>query len=458
MRCLSLMLAFALVLTTVPILTEGRASIGGLKMETGKTDFFDGGSYVAVRFGKDAWFAVIYGGEKQRHITFVSIITRHLGYANVHTRLGRNLGTEVPIRLKSVFGVRLLSLLEFEDQDGNGICNAIRTGEGLMPGTMEMSESVYKGVSLNTTWTRSDVHMVSNSTDGSVTLEFSLTATDLHYVNLSSGEVLTDQALDRLTFTFHLTARVVTKNLSVPVYNVGMRMSSRGRSESDYDVEEFSTRETKNVTKDVLIYSLKTDHLIEGWDFDPDNSSPHLLLETRTLLGNAVPEGVPKWMSLAFIRGLNRGARAHYETVTGDDTVCEDVADEMPHDTPKSLIGPRLRFDDGWHRIGTFSWITDVNVTTFNSTRALKMMYQIQGGRHMIITGEKGTFVGFGLIGGFSYPGGERIEHDPLLTVESVVTESQEKANRAVGLAILLPVAFIILVMALTVAVVLFRR
>jgi hypothetical protein len=187
------------------------------------------------------------------------------------------------------------------------------------------------------------------------------------------------------------------------------------------------------VSGDVGKYAVKWDHLIEGWDFDPSNTNKSLVMEFHALVGNFVSDEMLD-LAAAMKRAGDSG-EARYSTDTSAGTVSEESSGTTWPSTPQRRIGikmPRIDFEGNWTRIARFTWTSSVDV----DGQEKQMYAQIQGGRRVILTGPQGLFAGFGVLGGFSYPGGNRIYHDPGVDSEILLYTSNERAS-PVGLVII---------------------
>ncbi len=431
---------------------QGQEGSGFVKEEGKETDMFGGGNIVKIRFGNDAWFGVIYGTEENPNsIVIVSIAQRYLGVAEVYDRSGGKLSSNYPLRVQSIFAMRMNNMFEFNDTNDNGICDYQRHGDGLNKGDFYMHEPIYKGVSLKTAWEKSAVTRTQG--ENSTTWEFSLTARNLTYTDI--GEVnTTGKVLDKLMFRFRLTAHLNEVNSNVPVYKI--HIESAGNRENVRD----STRiENRTYSGKALSYSAKVDHDIEGWDFEEKNTNPHLLLETTSIIGYRIPIGVAKWLKEQFVSGIKGDGEVKFEDENGTTEVLDEnnaPANGSMAEHPRRLKNPRIECESNWERTGRLTWLTNVTLTNNGTTTEGQMYFQVQGHRKFLVGGYSGLalYRGFALRAGFSYPAGEIIYHDP--SVESDVTildieSSTENADNvpgfegALGIAAMLGAAGVVL-------------
>ena len=397
-----------------------------IEKETGTTELFGGGDYVAIKFGSDAWFAVIYGTEDNPNsIIIASVATRYLGAAEVYDGSGGKISTQIPIRIKNVFAMKLRHIFEFNDTNDDGLCNYRKKGDGLTYKDYVMHEPIYKAVNLSTVWERSEVTVTSNETGKS--WEFTLTAIDLPYVPI--GEVSGEGKLEKVVFTIKLSASLKDVERGVPFYKIELR-----RNEDAVDrVIEKGNRTYKGKT---IVYSTKMDHYFEGWDFEENNTNPHLLLETHAFVGNVVPSEVAKkWRWLTYnvakekIRGTVR-AKVEYSGENQSEEMDEDNAKAgwYINKAPKRLKHQRIKLETQWEKVGWLTWVTNVTVTRNGTETEKNMYFQVQGHRKLWGFGieKKTVYRGFVILGGFSYPWGDTIYHDPSVGSEVTLLDISE--------------------------------
>src|SRR5881396_2300434 len=129
-----------------------------LMEERGATAALGGGDHVFVRFGSDAAFGIVYGTTANpNNIYVVAIKARYLGVAHVVDSQGRTLLDNRAIKIYTLYAMKLDSIVEFRDNNGNGIDDYARDYNGT---TNRFSNYInragdvlYKKVDLNTNWT-----------------------------------------------------------------------------------------------------------------------------------------------------------------------------------------------------------------------------------------------------------------------------------------------------------------
>jgi hypothetical protein len=124
-----------------------------IETEEGVTDVLGGGDHFFVKFGTDAAFGIVWGTEDvENSVYFVAIKARYLGLAQVYNNDGEMLEEDRPIKVYTMFAVKLDSVLEFNDSDEDGLLNYTRTYEDDSFFDYAYEETIFKRVDLNTAW------------------------------------------------------------------------------------------------------------------------------------------------------------------------------------------------------------------------------------------------------------------------------------------------------------------
>jgi hypothetical protein len=422
-----------------------------VEAEEGTSDEFGGGDYVFIKFNKDAAFGVLYGtDDNPNSIVLVAMHVRYLGGAEVYDDNGAKMGHTVPIPVLTVFAMKLEDIFEFNDTNGDDVCNYRRWGFGLKYSDYYMHEPIYKSVNLETSWERSDITKEIDRENKEKSWSFSLTATDLPYRAIGDSDSIRDdvanEVLDKVEFTFHLTAKVVHyDNISVPMYKVTVKKGQNGQ----YNVVDSERIENREFSGDHGNYVVKYDHLIEGWDFDPTNADPHLLLEWHAIVGNMIPFKVEEWLRTEFIRDIDEDNDVRVDTDAGEERYNEDNAlqENKPFlESPRRVKTRHIQAGADWAKVGRLTWVSNVNVDGEDG----RMYAQVQGAKKISTQTRHGNYYGFALLAGFSYPGGDKIFHDPGLSNDMPINIEFGKEQNYRGLLFIIGLTAVVGLIAVT--------
>jgi hypothetical protein len=406
------------------------------------TDRFGGGAYVAIKSpDRDAWAAVIYGTEANPNVIVIAAMyTRYLGGATVYDESGGLVSKSVPLPVYTYFAQSLEDLYEFNDVDQNGIGDVVRSQNPIRVGDIVAHEPVYKSVSLNTAWARSEVKM--SSTGAAKEWTFSLTAKNLQYNILGDpAKVSTsvgDFQLNTVRFTFHLTAELKHVSADVPWYKVTVEKGAMKR----WQVSGSEKVESRSYEGEKVTANFKYDHELVGWDYEPANANPGLVLETHAMWGFAVSKKVAQWYNEQFVENTAKGdGQLSYDTENGTQTVVPGALQDSavkPTDgeRPRLVKRNELLFDDNWERVGRLTWVSDVDTYADPNAPAVSknMYFQIHGGRRLAgHTMGGAVYKAVVVLGGFSYPGAYRIFHDPEFSADMVQLDIPNIAGAGAG-------------------------
>lgn len=388
--------------------------------ERGATEAYGGGNYYLIAFGTqktglDAAFGVIWGTEENPNsIMPFAVQARYLGVAQVYDDNGNVIEENYPIKVYTFYGLKLETILEFNDTNGDGICNFIRDPDAAWWQSKWEHEPIYnKRIDLNTAWTVSKVSSSENKSTQEKSWQFTLTAINQAYKRLRLQRPLDEGAegnvLEKLEFTFHLRAKLVeVDGIPVPQFNVTITDDPDLEDEAAaWPVLSSERMEDKMYTGKKALYGIKWDHEIDGWDFNPNNQNKSLLMEFRAVLGNFIPATTTHWFRAQFMQRLGEDGRARYRNENG--MWVNSTADD-PEPLAPRRVRNRIEFEGNWSKVGRFTWASNVTV----DGQEKEMYAQVQAGIPFALPGRYGRlYSGFALIGGLSYPGGDSIYHDP---------------------------------------------
>ncbi len=441
-----------------------------IRLEMGTTTEYGGGSYVAVNMTDGtslAWFAVIYGTEADpAPITIVGANMRYLGGAQVVTPDGTVILDQVPIPVITVFGQSLFALLEFDDVGyrtgfgldygaGNGLFD-LNSDRRLFDDPNGTFEPVYKYVSLERAWNLSTIVTTIDYVNQSKHYDFSVYAEDVLYTKVLDPELVEyrngtvdDGIVDRIEFAFHMTATASRSEVQIPFYKVTV-----GKNDGDGIIRDSEQIAPRNFTGVTTSTEFKYDHIIEGWDPAEEASDPRLMLENGVIHAVFIPNVVKDWYSAQFVKNevQDGSGVAEFETEDGEAEV-RDTSELPGHAT--LLTRDRIAFRDNWQRTGALTWVSNVTVDGSDEL----VVYQVHAGsRNMLPKGvPDGQVRSIVILGGYIYPVGESIMHDPTLDIAGLDIDMVPSAPIIVTVIIAIAVA-ICVGLALLAAIILYSQ
>ncbi len=454
---MSVMLVIIMLLGTVAVTgnvvadEEEELNIGDyVEWENGTRitdDEWDQGDFVALNMTKNgalSWFGVIYGTEEfPNSILIFCAYVRFLGAAEVYQANGELLG-RYPLPILTVFGQRLAVLFEYKD-DGlfttpipgmydqteyadNGLFDFVKREDN--PGLWAISdahEPVVKAVNLSRAWSISKVSEIINHADLSTrTWEFSIWTEDVEYgIRNENGDLILGDpgnVVEKLNFTFHITANVDQVDISgVPWYKVTV---DSGNHKSIID-SEFSHE--KDYVGHSVTSDFKFDHEITGWDFSGGDG---IVLINHAFFANAIPDKVQEWLDEQFVKNIKGNGQAEFEALnpTQEDAQRAVVSNgtEIGDTDGDGIVDPKMvtkdviNFKDNWQKIGELTWVSDAEVDGENRN----VKYQVHGGQSFEednVDDKEFSLKGFIIQGGYVYPAGSNIYHDPSLIATALL-------------------------------------
>src|SRR2546427_10940522 len=309
---------------------------GQLVQETGPTTALGGGDHVFVRFGSDAAVGVVYGTSADPNkLYIVAIKARYLGGAQVKDAQGRSYAENRPIKIYTLYAVKLDSLGEVKDSSGNGIANYARVYNSTtnrFSDYINRADTLYKKVDLNTSWTAGSIVQSNGTAYRSWT--FNLSAQNLPYAAVANYTGTVAGTLPLVRFTFHLNASLAqVDNATVPQWQVTV-----GQIGGRIVVTNISRLNDLIVSGKALHYDLKWDQDIEGWPYAAQNNPAapgRILLELSVVVGNLIPAAiVDAWFESRVLARMGETGTAQFTTATGtesanDTTVTTDVQADL---------------------------------------------------------------------------------------------------------------------------------
>jgi hypothetical protein len=386
-----------------------------IHVENGTREILDGGDFTALVIGNQA-FGVLYGSPAHplAAVTIFTLFGRSLGTATVRDAdSNRVLNRSVTVPGATLIAERMDAAFEFRDINGDGIFN-FRPNVGTRdPFDFSASEPLVKSVDLAGDWNLTGFEMVAVN-ESQVNATFVVSRDNIPYQLPFDQPGMGGQMLDQIQFTIHVViTRERVENAQVPHFAATVRRTDGVR-------ELVSIERDGNATASYWSTRalFKVDHNITGWDFAPPRElvESKLLLHTTIVYANAVDRHLAPWLNdLALTNG--RGAEANVTDEHTDVTVNET----RPLAEFRQAVAVGLR--DALGRAGSFGWVPTASVWANESSdqpTTERVRFQILGGAPFMAKRENGTLEGFVLSGGFVYPAGYRIYHDPQIEAQGI--------------------------------------
>ncbi len=222
--------------------------------------------------------------------------------------------------------------------------------------------------------------------------------------------------LNQLNLTFSLTAtKTHEDNATIPQYKMTVSSGPLG-NRILYGIQQL---DPKYVSEDLVSYYAKWNKTIQGWDMDPNNTNPAIMLEFESVVGNYIPLTAASVLETKeyqkIIDDLGEDGTASVQTASGSKSL-NDTAGDLSG--PLDLTTPKMTFGGDKTKIGTFEWVTNVTV----DGKDAQAHSQVIAGYPTTVRGWNGEmFTGFVLVGGISYPGGSLIVQDPSVSSQATL-------------------------------------
>ncbi len=220
--------------------------------------------------------------------------------------------------------------------------------------------------------------------------------------------------LEELNFTFHITANVDEVDITgVPWYEITV---DSGNHKNVIDSKYMTSKDYIGVS---VAADFKFDHYIEGWDYSGGDGT---VLINHGFFANLIPEKVEEWLGEEFVRNIKGHGNAEYEALdpNQDDIINHVVTNgsEENDENGDGIVDAKvvnkdvIKFKDNWQEIGELTWISNAEVDGEDKN----VTYQVHGGQPFEENDSEGNHLtGFIIQGGYIYPAGQNIYHDPSL-------------------------------------------
>ncbi len=449
------------------------------KKENIKED--DMGDYIAFRFSKDAWFFILYGNEEHNNgVLMATFQLRYLGGATVAAESGDTIVEQIGIPVVTVFGQKLITLIEFQDE-GYQETNMFFEPEGELHGahnnlwdfqrksdriddlndSFVYTEPIIKPLNLNTSWTLSELEKTEYGDSEKIDIDFTLSATDLEYGD-DKGKIWdTDFVNDeteatevaKVEFTFHIEVKVKKEKIKdIPWYKVTINAN-----DDEIHVIDSESKDPRDFSGYAVNAEYKFDHYIEGWDFKNTSKDSKLMLETFTIFGTFIPDIVNEWFDKQFVSDIDDALGVvEYQYENAGEMTNAVISDqgELPNHA-QLIFKEHVRFRDNWRQVGNLSWVNKGDVDGVTKD----IYFQIHAGQNISGRGENedGYFHALVILGGYIYPQGDVIFHDPSFIASALVIPGLSKISfnllSGSGICLQLIIAVIAIVVSLVILV-----
>ncbi len=389
-----------------------------IQVENGTKDALDGGVYTAVAL-RGQTFGVLYGSPEHplSAVTLFTVFSRSLGTATVRDAdSGRVLARSVTLPVATLVAQRLDAAFEFRDLNGDGIFN-FRPNLGTRdPFDFNASEPLVKGASLAGDWNLTAFELKEISAD-EVRLTLVLTLEDARYRLPFDAARTGDGVLNKVEFTVNVViSRERIEGAEVPHFAAQVR-----RTDGRRELVSLEPDGTQSASYTATRAVFKVDHDIVGWDFAPPSEAveSRLMLHTTVLFANGVERRLAPWLTDLALAGTREAAAN-----ISDDHANLTVSRDRPLSEFRTALNVGLR--DSWGAAGRLGWVPTAKVwAEAGSPEATeeRVKFQVLGGAPFGATVDGRAFRGFVLSGGYVYPDGYRIYHDPQLEAQSVELE-----------------------------------
>ncbi|MDG6220917.1 MAG: hypothetical protein QCI38_05655 [Candidatus Thermoplasmatota archaeon] len=422
-------LALFMALPAFSMLAQAQEEVSDvytITTEQGSIDtpgFIGGGDYFYIKFGTDengldTLFGLQWGTENNLNtISVVTLQARHLGMANIEGEQGGVV--QRPLKVYTFHGIRLGNLFEFDDINGNGLADFkyANIGDEQSGITVEGDVFFNKMVPMFGAWETDGPVEHGTDENGEMHWSITLTAENRSYRKVrplmpwSQGdENITNEVLDRITFTFHFYARLEeVSGITVPQWRI--QVNRRAGPGDNWEINSVDNiAPITNATAKQAMYRVKWDQEIIGWDFNANNVNKTLILETTSILGNHMPQNMARWMvqnQENIMHRLGESGEYRYQYPGGAEV---DNGTEPQPPAPRLVQQNRIEYGGNWSRIARFTWVSNVTVDGLEK----EMHLQVHGGARIAPMAVRNrNFQGFVVRAGMVFPGGEEIFHDP---------------------------------------------
>ncbi|MFW3145543.1 MAG: hypothetical protein ACMUIE_01880 [Thermoplasmatota archaeon] len=390
----------------------------------GQTRDLGGGSYLRMDLETRASLLVIWGD--RRNPAPITIVTR----TNEVVGMEKLANGTFPIESGTVMGYRLESLVEFQDDNGN---RAFDAPERSLNDSKQEGERIVKSCSLVAAWSIRHARPV--QTPEGMEWTFTLSARNLTYKtfqNTSDVAVSTANTrkpfLEGIEFIFHLKVGKGEKMVLLQEH----KLIEEGTEDRDLD------KDVKQVERKLvnLNLSLKMDHHISGWDIDPRNRAPALMLKFSLHIGRTLDRDLVQDLWGNKKKALFGDPEIILSTEGDRDKKVwsEDVKEpvQVAGSVPgKGALDLRSRLG----RLAGLKWTNDLISPSDAEKKTSGFQFlgiSLIGPRDPLwsipLIGSR-TGIGLTVHGAYTYPGLSSLFHDPVIETSSWKVEERRVEN-----------------------------
>ncbi len=350
--------------------TESENVWNHIQINEGNTSMLGGGSYIAVKTNS-SFVGVIFGnGEQKNSVKIITSTTRYAGGIKIYDSSGHLKDSRV-LKYRSFVGQSFGQILEF-------------TGTG-----SRANASIIKGVNLTGAWNVTEVK-ITNISSNETLIEFTVYRDNLKYAGIRNSTSIGDGIVERVAFHFHIMVSLEHREIrGFPWYeyrpDTGVKLAER-----------------KNYSGDVVVFRVKYDKDIQGWDPVPGSK---LAVRNSIFFGIAGNDRIIHMVEKRYGSGGARIGNNTYNNAT------------LPHRRVFHRGGNIVFTGMGdWHRIGKFVW--ESNVTVDGKNRSA--YYEINGGERIHRWFNHRAVDMVSIHGALIYPSGSSVFQDPMLEVNQL--------------------------------------
>lgn len=409
MRCSAILMVLVVLLSAIaPVAgAHGASQVqssdnSSVKPRLVKDNNVDGRNSTSVEIGSST-FGILYGTEgSPGFVTLFTRTSRYLGEAEVEDRDGTSLGKR-SIKALSYSQHTITQLVEYTDSNRNGLYDAQSVSNA--DASAVKSERRVMTADLSVAWhLETDEYEVGDTTF----YLFTLTAWNVTVRDRSTGTVQANKVLGSIELEFVLQVDREVTETSIPVY----RVKVEGQDNEVRSVHRLRNRTARTIR---TTGSFKYNVTIDDWPvYDVNNS---MILLTRTSAGVIASPATEKWAGSKVVSdlGINGEARFEDEDDKEHSLSTDERTDTNEDGIPESLSAKdKVSIADNGDVLADLTWVDNATV----DGRNVKVRFSVLKVGYEDISTNGKRITGLSVVGGFVYPAGSDIFHDPGIEAE----------------------------------------